>query len=60
MCVELDRDTRRDDEQAREDIRVLFERYRAAARHAAEPALHDDVADAPAPETETEPAFASR
>ena len=35
MCVERepDRDTQSDDEQALEEIRQLFARYRQAARH---------------------------
>jgi hypothetical protein len=31
--TEPDRDTRRDDEQALEEIRLLFARYRRIARH---------------------------
>ena len=55
MCVERepDRDRRSDDEQALEEIRQLFARYRQIARHGVvternEPPVDDaDVAPAP-------------
>ena len=57
MCVEreLDRDSQSDDEQALEEIRQLFARYRQVARHgvvtertALPEARGDDVNAAPA------------
>jgi hypothetical protein len=57
MCSEYgpDRHVRDEQEQAQEEIRLLFERYRAVSRGEA-------PADVPAPDTveEHEPALASR
>ena len=64
MCFEYEpdrhvRDERREQEQAREEIRRLFERYRAAGRSEA---ATKRVAGVRAPDTvgEQEPALASR
>jgi hypothetical protein len=51
---EPDRDTRRDDEQALEEIRQLFARYRRIARHGrvaerTESETVEDADEAPAP-----------
>ena len=57
MCDERepDRDTRSDDEQALEEIRRLFARYRQAARHGVV-AERDETTEAP----EADRAFAGR
>ena len=57
MCDERepDRDTRSDDEQALEEIRRLFARYRQFARHGVV-AERDETTDAP----EADRAFAGR
>jgi hypothetical protein len=52
---EPDRDTRRDDEQALEEIRQLFARYRQVARHGMV-TEHDETAEEP----EAARAFAGR
>jgi hypothetical protein len=61
MCSEYepDRHVRDDQEQAQEEIRRLFERYRAASRREA---TSEGAASVKAPETveEQEPALASR
>ena len=48
---EPDRDTRRDDEQALEEIRQLFARYRRIARHGIVAERTEDADEAPAPAT---------
>jgi hypothetical protein len=59
MCSEYepDRAVRDEQEQAREEIRRLFERYRAAARREA---ATKGAAGVEAPDTVEEPAMASR
>jgi hypothetical protein len=49
MTPEPDRDMRRDDEQALEEIRRLFTRYRQIARHG-QVADREEPVDAPAAE----------
>jgi hypothetical protein len=51
MCDgrEPDRDTRRDDEQALEEIRQLFARYRQVARHGMV-TERDETAEEPEPD----------
>ena len=44
---EPDRDTRGDEQQALEEIRRLFERYREIARHAMPVDEHDEQAEEP-------------
>jgi hypothetical protein len=59
MCSEYepDRAVRDEQEQAQEEIRRLFERYRAAARREA---TTKGVAGVEAPDKAEEPALASR
>jgi hypothetical protein len=54
-----DRETRGDDQQALEEIRRLFERYRRTARHGMV-AERDEPADLQDEETEAAPALTGR
>jgi hypothetical protein len=56
---EPDRDTRGDEQQALEEIRRLFERYRRTARHGMV-AERDEPADVQDEETEEAPALIGR
>lgn len=56
---EPDRDTRTDDQQALEEIRRLFARYRESARHAVV-IEHDEPAELRAEESEETQALAGR
>ena len=53
MNPEPDRDTRRDDEQALEEIRRLFTRYRERARHGQIADLEEPAGVSVAESTET-------
>jgi hypothetical protein len=61
MCVERepDRDSQSDDEQALEEIRQLFARYRQVARHGVV-TERDEIPEAPADDVEATPALAAR
>jgi hypothetical protein len=61
MCDESERlgHTRRDDEQALEEIRLLFARYRGMAPHE-HVSEHDDMAPAHAEQPPRAPALAGR
>jgi hypothetical protein len=56
---EPDRDTRYDEQQALEEIRLLFARYRQMARHGMV-TEHDEHAELRAEESEDTPALAGR
>ena len=61
MCVEreLDRDSQSDDEQALEEIRLLFARYRQVARHGVV-TERNEIPEAPADDVKAAPAHAAR
>ena len=61
MCVEreLDRDSQSDDEQALEEIRQLFARYRQVARHGVV-TERNEILEAPADDVKAAPALAAR
>lgn len=61
MCVERepDRDSQSDDEQALEEIRQLFARYRQVARHGVVTARYE-IPEAPADDVEAAPELAVR
>ena len=61
MCVERepDRDSQRDDEQALEEIRQLFARYRQVARHGIV-TERIDVPEASPDDVEAAPALAAQ
>jgi hypothetical protein len=61
MCVEreLDRDSQSDDEQALEEIRQLFARYRQVARHGVV-TERNEIPEAPAEDAKAAPALAAR
>jgi hypothetical protein len=61
MCVERepDRDSQSDDEQALEEIRQLFARYRQVARHGVV-AERNEIPEASADDVEAAPAPAAR
>ena len=61
MCEarEPDRESERDDEQALEEIRQLFARYREVARHAVV-TERNEIPDVPAGDRDTNPALAAR
>ena len=61
MCVERepDRDSQRDDQQALEEIRQLFARYRQVARHGVV-AERDEIPESPADDVEAASALAAR
>ena len=56
---EPDRDIRRDNDQALEEIRRLFARYRQVARHGVV-AERDETPQTPAEESEAPPALVGR
>jgi hypothetical protein len=56
---EPDRDTRYDEQQALEEIRLLFARYRQIARHGMV-TERDEHAELPAEESKDAPALAGR
>ena len=61
MCVERepDRDSQRDDEQALEEIRQLFARYRQVARHGVV-TERTEILETPADDVDAAPALAAQ
>jgi hypothetical protein len=61
MCVEreLDRDSQNDDEQALDEIRQLFARYRQVARHGVV-TERNEILEGPADDVKAAPALAVR